>query len=76
MRKSSSIFFIVVIVPFLASCGRRQQKVVPTVNAAKVDSLSTKIQQLEEQNAAQEARIKDLEDDLKDVIGFLNQQGY
>lgn len=76
MRKSSTIFFIVVIVPFLASCGQRQQNVVPTVNAAKVDSLSTRIQQLEEQNAAQDARIKDLEDDLEDVISFLNERGY
>lgn len=76
MRKSYIIFFIVVIVPFLASCRQRQQSVVPPVDAAKVDSLSTRIQQLEEQNAAQDARIKDLEDDLEDVIGFLNRQGY
>ncbi len=76
MRKSSTIFFIVVIVPFLASCGRRQQSVVPSVDADKVDSLSTRIQQLEEQSAAQDARIKDLEDDLEDVISFLNERGY
>ena len=76
MRKSSAIFFIVVIVPFLASCGQRQQSVVPSVDADKVDSLSTRIQQLEEQNAAQDARIKDLEDDLEDVISFLNERGY
>ncbi len=76
MRKSSIIFFIAVIVPFLASCGQRQQSVVPSVDAAKVDSLSTRIHQLEELNATQDARIKDLEDDLEDVISFLNERGY
>lgn len=31
---------------------------------------------LQQKNAAQEERIKNLEDDLEDVISYLNQQGY
>lgn len=37
-----------------------------------VDSLQKRISVLEQQNANQEERIKDLESDLEDVITFLN----
>lgn len=43
---------------------------------AQIDSLSARIVELEGQNAAQEERIKDLEDDLEGVMAFLNEQGY
>lgn len=45
----------------------------PKKEIARLDSLVLDLQQ---KNAAQEERIRDLEDDLEDVISYLNQQGY
>lgn len=76
MKKFTLILLIASISPFLASCGQRQQESVHSDATNPIDSLNAKIQSLEEKNAEQDARIKDLEDDLEDVIRFLNEQGY
>ena len=60
-----------------AACQFLTQAPVPDIAAqqeiARLDSL---VQDLQQKNAAQEERIKDLETDLEDVIGFLNERGY
>lgn len=76
MKKSTLILLIASVSLFLASCGQRQQKSIHSEATTPIDSLNAKIQSLEEKNAEQDARIKDLEDDLEDVIRFLNEQGY
>lgn len=76
MKKSYLIFEIALLTAFMTSCGQCKQSNAPADCSCPIDSLNAQIQRLEEQNAQQEARIKDLEDELEDVIGFLNQQGY
>lgn len=61
----------------VAACGSRTQTPAPNLEVqneiARLDSL---VRDLQQKNAAQEERIKDLEDDLEEVISYLNQQGY
>lgn len=68
---------ILIVVSVFGSCKSRTQAPVPDIAAqqeiARLDSL---VQDLQQKNAAQEERIKDLESDLEDVIGFLNERGY
>ncbi len=71
--------FALIIVAILAvtACGSRTQAPVPDLESKKeIARLDSLVQDLQQKNAAQEERIKDLEDDLEGVISYLNQQGY
>lgn len=59
---------------FILSCNNSGSNQVPI--QSQVDSLQLRITELETQNAAQEERIKDLEEDLEGVMHYLNEQGY
>ena len=73
MKKIALLLTLMVV----AACQSRTQSTVPDIAAqqeiARLDSL---VQALQKENAAQEERIKDLEGDLEDVMGFLNERGY
>lgn len=73
MKKIAILLTLMVV----AACQFRTQAPVPDIAAqqeiARLDSL---VQDLQQKNAAQEERIKNLESDLEDVIGFLNERGY
>ena len=70
MRKTALIIIAIVGV---TACGSRDQVQNSQKEIARLDSL---VLDLQKKNAAQEERIKNLEDDLEDVISYLNQQGY
>ena len=79
MKTNSKICLLALTAVGLASCKVNNQS--PVVEMAVLqkqnDSLMLRVQELEMQNAAQEERIKDLEDDLEGVITFLgNEIGY
>lgn len=74
MRKT---VLIVIAILGVAACGSRTQAPVPDPEDQKeIARLDSLVQDLQQKNAAQEERIKDLEDDLEEVISYLNQQGY
>lgn len=74
MRKT---LLIVNAILGVAACGSRTQAPIPDLEAQKeIARLDSLVQDLQQKNAAQEEHIKDLEDDLEDVISYLNQQGY
>ena len=61
----------------VTACGSRTQAPAPDMEAQKeIARLDSLVRDLQQKNAAQEERIKDLEDDLEEVISYLNQQGY
>lgn len=68
---------VVILVSLLvfAACKSRTQAPAPNravqLEIARLDSL---VQTLQQQNAAQEERIKDLEEDLEGVITFLGNE--
>ena len=69
--------FIITVVLGVTACGSRTQAPAPDMEAQKeIARLDSLVRDLQQKNAAQEERIKDLEDDLEDVISYLNQQGY
>ncbi len=69
--------FIITVVLGVTVCGSRTQAPAPDMEAQKeIARLDSLVRDLQQKNAAQEERIKDLEDDLEDVISYLNQQGY
>lgn len=81
MKKSINILVLALALLGSAACqsNRKCNSPVGTELSpmqAQIDSLSARIVELEGQNAAQEERIKDLEDDLEGVMAFLNEQGY
>ncbi len=71
MRYTLTIFATLLLILSCNSSGSNQG---PT--QSQVDSLQLRITELETQNAAQEERIKDLEEDLENVMHYLNEQGY
>lgn len=74
MRKT---VLIIIAVLGVTACGSRTQAPVPNPESKKeIARLDSLVLDLQQKNAAQEERIKDLEDDLEDVISYLNQQGY
>lgn len=74
MRKT---LLIVITILGVAACGSRTQAPVPDLESKKeIARLDSLVQDLQQKNAAQGERIKDLEDDLEGVISYLNQQGY
>lgn len=61
----------------VSACGSRTQPPVPDTEAQKeIARLDSLVQDLQQKNAAQEERIKDIEDDLEGMMNFLNEQGY
>ena len=77
----SLIFLAITVALALPACAGNEGKssngsinneALPSRDA--FDSLQRKVAELEEQNIAQEAHIKDLEDDLESVITFLNRE--
>ena len=72
-----SIALIAITIFGVFACGSRTQTADPDTEAQKeIARLDSLVLDLQQKNAAQEERIKDLEDDLEDVISYLNQQGY
>lgn len=72
-----SIVLIAITIFGVSACGSRTQTADPDTEAQKeIARLDSLVQDLQQKNAAQEEHIKDLEDDLEDVISYLNQQGY
>lgn len=72
-----SIVLIAITIFGVSACGSRTQTADPDTEAQKeIARLDSLVLDLQQKNAAQEERIKDLEDDLEDVISYLNQQGY
>ena len=81
MKKSINILILAFALLGSVACqsnGKCSSQVEVDTSAmqAQIDSLSARIVELEGQNAAQEVRIKDLEEELEGVITFLNEQGY
>lgn len=70
--KQHIIRIAILILLSTTSCGQRQQDVSLPYSPCNCDSLRIKIQLLEEQNEAQEDRIKSLESDLEEVMSFVN----
>lgn len=72
-----SIVLIAITIFGVSACGSRTQTADPDTEAQKeIARLDSLVLDLQQKNAAQEERIKDLENDLEDVISYLNQQGY
>jgi len=69
--------FIITVVLGVTACGSRTHAPIPDLEAQKeIARLDSLVQDLRQKNAAQEERIKDIEDDLEEVISYLNQEGY
>ena len=70
-----NVVLIIIALLGVSACGSRTQTPVsnpePQKEIARLDSL---ILELQQKNAAQEERIKDLEDDLDGVITFLGNE--
>ena len=71
MRYALTIFATLLLI---LSCNNSGSNQVPI--QSQIDSLQLRITELETKNAAQEERIKDLEEDLENVMHYLNEQGY
>ncbi len=73
-----SFALMIIVVLGVTACGSRTQVTVPDPKAQKeIARLDSLVQDLQQKNAAQEERIKDLEDDLEGVITFLgNEMNY
>jgi len=75
MRKTA---LIIIAILGVAACGSRTQAPVPDLEAQKeIARLDSLVQLLQQKDAAQEERIKELEDELEGVVTFLgNEMGY
>ena len=73
-----SIVLIAITIFGVSACGSRTQTADPDTEAQKeIARLDSLVQVLQQKNAAQEERIKDLEDELESVVTFLgNEMGY
>ena len=72
-----NVVLIIIALLGVAACSSRTQATVPDPEAQKeIARLDSLVLDLQQKNAAQEERIKDLEDDIEEVISYLNQQGY
>lgn len=68
---------IIIAILGVTACGSRTQASIPDPGGQKeITRLDCLVHELQQKNAAQEERIKVLEDDLENVISYLNQQGY
>lgn len=73
-----SITLIAITIFWVSACGSRTQTPAPDPEAKKeIARLDSLVQVLQQKNAAQEERIKELEDELESVVTFLgNEMGY
>lgn len=73
-----SIVLIAITIFWVSACGSRTQTADPDTEAQKeIARLDSLVQVLQQKNAAQEERIKELEDELESVVTFLgNEMGY
>lgn len=73
-----SIVLIAITIFGVSVCGSRTQTADPDTEAQKeIARLDSLVQVLQQKNAAQEERIKELEDELESVVTFLgNEMGY
>lgn len=73
-----SIALIAITIFGVSACGSRTQTADPDTEAQKeIARLDSLVQVLQQKNAAQEERIKELEDELESVVTFLgNEMGY
>ena len=82
MKKSINIAIVVLAFLGISACQSHRKCNHPgetgtSALQVEIDSLKSRTLELEEKNAAQEQRIKDLEEDLDRVISFLgNELGY
>lgn len=73
-----SIALIAITIFGVFACGSRTQTADPDTEAQKeIARLDSLVQVLQQKNATQEERIKELEDELESVVTFLgNEMGY
>lgn len=73
-----SIVLIAITIFGVSACGSRTQTTERTLESQKeIARLDSLVQVLQQKNAAQEERIKELEDELEGVVTFLgNEMGY
>ena len=73
-----NVVLLIIALMGVSACGSRTQTADPDTEAQKeIARLDSLVQVLQQKNAAQEERIKDLEDELESVVTFLgNEMGY
>lgn len=73
-----NIALITITILGVSACGSRTKTTEQTLESQKeIARLDSLVQVLQQKNAAQEERIKELEDELESVVTFLgNEIGY
>lgn len=73
-----NIALITITILGVSACGSRTKTTERTLESQKeIARLDSLVQVLQQKNAAQEERIKELEDELESVVTFLgNEMGY